>query len=558
MRDANHLLLLVKKNIKLLVRSKGSLLIVILAPLLLILLIGLSYDTASNYGLVLGVLSSWSSSESTIFKESIEDIGYKVLLYNDLSDCEADLIDGYTHACVNVPDDLTVKSNEIKAVEIIIDASRTNLAGEVQAVLDDQFQVRTQQLSEDLVHVLLDRIIETSTLLEYVASDLSDQLNIVEQLNARSISAEEQVKVVPNISYELSVSSTTATSLLEEYEDHIQQLRKHYTAVENSIETVTPTIESKLNSLDNVITDLEDDLDSSASLSLNGIVQGIYQSEQGLGSLESELSEYMNTINFVEDDLKTVNSLVAELNSKLSTSHKQTNILVRESKTLNVDNASVITDPVVVDVVPVAGGTRLQYVFPALISMITLFLSLMLSITLVMMEKTNTASVRNRVIPVKKKLFLLSNIISTLILVMFQVTIMMLISTAFLQIPLVSLAAIFATLLLASVVKIVLPQAAKLPGTSGSFPPKSQISEKTVPPQAAKLPRTSGFLQKKLNSWKNLPQAAKLPRTSGLFKKKSFVEKKFCPRQRSCPGQGACPKKTVFKKKFCPRQRSCP
>ena len=64
----------------------------------------------------------------------------------------------------------------------------------------------------------------------------------------------------------------------------------------------------------------------------------------------------------------------------------------------------VITDPVVVDVVPVAGGTRLQYVFPALISMITLFLSLMLSITLVMMEKTNTASVRNRVIPVKKKI----------------------------------------------------------------------------------------------------------------------------------------------------------
>ena len=77
MRDVNHLLLLVKKNIKLLVRSKGSLLIVILAPLLLILLIGLSYDTASNYGLVLGVLSSWGSAESGIFQEAMEDIGIR-------------------------------------------------------------------------------------------------------------------------------------------------------------------------------------------------------------------------------------------------------------------------------------------------------------------------------------------------------------------------------------------------------------------------------------------------------------------------------------------------
>ena len=66
------------------------------------------------------------------------------------------------------------------------------------------------------------------------------------------------------------------------------------------------------------------------------------------------------------------------------------------------------------------------------------------------------------------------------------------------------------------------------------LPKKVEVLEKVLP-QAAKLPGTSGFckkadflvardkwlLQKKTISIKNLPQAAKLPGTSGFFKKKS-------------------------------------
>ena len=105
---------------------------------------------------------------------------------------------------------------------------------------------------------------------------------------------------------------------------------------------------------------------------------------------------------------------------------------------------------------------------------------------------------------------------------------------------------------------------------------KSEFSAKVLP-QAAKLPGTSGFLRKKLIFWKKfcprqrscpgqvacskktyflrnvLPQAAKLPGTSGLLKKESVFENKLCPRQRSCPGQVACSKKShVFKTSSAP------
>ena len=452
MQSVNHLLLLVKKNIKLLVRSKGSLIIVILAPLLLILLIGLSYDTSSNYGLVLGVLSSWGSTESTIFQDSMEDLGYKVILYPDLSECESDLIDGYTHACVDVPEDLTVKNNEIKGVNIIIDASRTNLAGEVQAVLDEQFQVRTQELSEDLVHVLLERIIETSTILGSISEDLSSQLELVEDSKSHSDNAQGQLMSVPDISFSLEVSSSTGVNVYEEYIEHISNIDSNFERLESLLRGISPEVEEELVDLQESIAELENEIESLSSSSLQGITQSIYDTEQQMDGLDADINMYQSTLNFVEDDLSELQSNLVSLSTLLTTSQKQTSILVRESKILNVDNASVITDPVAVNIVPVAGGTRLQYVFPALISMIALFLSLMLSITLVMMEKSTSASVRNKLIPVGRKLFLISNIVSTLLLVMFQLTLMLLISTFFLDIPLGSLTAIFVTLTLVCIV----------------------------------------------------------------------------------------------------------
>ena len=52
-----ELFLLVKKNIVLMLRSKASALIIIFAPLLLVLLIGLSYDNFAGYGLTVGFVA---------------------------------------------------------------------------------------------------------------------------------------------------------------------------------------------------------------------------------------------------------------------------------------------------------------------------------------------------------------------------------------------------------------------------------------------------------------------------------------------------------------------
>ena len=69
---------------------------------------------------------------------------------------------------------------------------------------------------------------------------------------------------------------------------------------------------------------------------------------------------------------------------------------------------------------------------------------------------------------------------------------------------------------------------------------------------------TSDLSKKSPISGENvLPQAAKLPRTSGLFKN-MFFEKSSVPGSEAAWDKWLVQNNIVSEKKFCPRQRSCP
>ena len=70
----------------------------------------------------------------------------------------------------------------------------------------------------------------------------------------------------------------------------------------------------------------------------------------------------------------------------------------------------------------------------------------------------------------------------------------------------------------------VLPQAAKLPGTSGFFKKKQLSAESSAP--GSEAARDKWLLIKNTNFLKKvLAQAAKLPGTNGFFKKINFLPK---------------------------------
>ena len=87
---------------------------------------------------------------------------------------------------------------------------------------------------------------------------------------------------------------------------------------------------------------------------------------------------------------------------------------------------------------------------------------------------------------------------------------------------------------------------------------KVDFLEKVLP-QAAKLPGTSGFFKKKRSvSGKRSAPSSEAAQDKWLLIKKVDVLEKFCPRQRSCPGQVASSKRHDFLEEVLPQAAKLP
>src|SRR3989344_8738728 len=186
----NSLWLLTKKNLKLLLRAKTSALIVFFAPLLTILILGLSYNS-SQYGLNVGVYSSSATDDVNSFINSLQEQQFKVVKYEQsIDECIEDIKIGAVHTCISLPDSFSVESNQQKEIAFYVDPSKINLVWMTQENLKSKFNLKSQEISQQLSQDLLSRIDTTKTGISERKGEVSA---IKEKGNTVSASA-EQVK----------------------------------------------------------------------------------------------------------------------------------------------------------------------------------------------------------------------------------------------------------------------------------------------------------------------------------------------------------------------------
>ena len=93
------LLKIILKNLKILLRSKTSAFVIVLAPLLIIILVGMSFSTTSTYFLQIGVYSEKYSDLTNSFIETLNSETYSIQKYTDESSCLDDIRNGDIHTC---------------------------------------------------------------------------------------------------------------------------------------------------------------------------------------------------------------------------------------------------------------------------------------------------------------------------------------------------------------------------------------------------------------------------------------------------------------------------
>lgn len=458
-----NLWLLTTKNLKLLVRSKSSALIVFFAPLLIILILGLSFNTSSKYGLNIGVYAETFTEDVNSLISSLQEQEYKIIKYEtSLEECVEDIKLGFVHTCVSLPDSLQVEENKAKEITFYVDPSKINLVWAIQEDLGNKFNLRSQEVSKELAQNILTKLIETKNGITEKSSAIT---SVKEKSNAASSSTAalkaELINIdlnVPKNSYNLAPITSFKENLTYEIKDSLSELRKALESVGNAnISSGKSAIENALNQADiklNKVLDLVAKNGSGTlaevSLLATSLSQDLEDTKAKLISASELITSATSNLDSTTQTIK--NSVVAM--EEIQTGLEQIKTNLEQQK---VTEAEVISVPLITKIEEInPNDSYLNYMFPALLVLVVMFSSLLLGTTLVMMEKNSPAFFRNYFVPIKKSTFVLSIYLTNLIISLVQISIILGVSLFFLKKSFFALLPISLILLISSSVFIFL------------------------------------------------------------------------------------------------------
>ena len=444
------LLLLTKKNLKLLLRAKASALIVIFAPLLIILILGLSYNTSGPFGLRIGVYSTSFTEDVNSFMASLQEQEFKIVKYEaSLNECVEDIKLGFVHTCINVPESLKVDGNTAKEITFYVDPSKINLVYMIQETLKTKFNFKAQQISQEITANILTKLSATKTTL----GEKSSLLSSAKEKGLSASTSTESVRAtlasldlaLPVNIYNVSVSNTTAriTTASSKIEEAITKV-----SATNLTATEKAAIRALLEDANTKLTSASNNTNDSGSTSLTTIISSL---ETDLNSAKTKLSTASSTISTTSASLVTATAGLQESVASLDTVLVALNDVQSNLNSITVTDPATIASPLVTKIEKVSpDSTYLNYLFPALLVLVVMFTSLLLGTTLVLMEKNSPAFLRNFFLPLHKVTFIASTYLTTLVLILVQIVIILGVSLFFLHDSLTAIPTIFLILLLAA------------------------------------------------------------------------------------------------------------
>lgn len=420
--------LLTKKNLTLLFRSKSSSLIVFFAPLLIILVLGLSYNNSPQYGLNIGIVSASVTPDIDGVIKALQDKEFRVVTYQQVDECVGDIKAGAVHTCMELPESFQVESNAPKEVVFHLDPSKINLVWMIQETLKTQIDFKAQEVSQTLAGNLIDTLQSTKTGL----SENNNQLGSIKEKSSSAFSSVQSAQsglggldlTVTETAYDPAVISAT--------DGEIQQALEKIAEAKAAVDDANLTAADKT-SITAALDDAESPL-ASAHASMNGSILTLITSLQNdLAAANTKLSGAAAAIAGSSSGLAAASTSLQETATALDSVQSALNALHSNLESQRVTEPGTVANPIVTRIEKVAkDSTFLNYSFPTLLVLVIMFTSLLLGTILVMMEKNSPAFIRNYFLPVKKATFIISIYLTNLMLVLVQIIILLGISLAFL------------------------------------------------------------------------------------------------------------------------------
>lgn len=421
----NSLIKIISKNIKLLIRSKSSALIIILGPLLVIFLVGVAFDNLNKYSLNIGTYSDGYSDLSESFIAKLRDKNFNTNKIPSQQECIEQIKLGKIHTCIVFPKELTLDADKMNEIVFYVDNSKINLIWMVVDTLSTKISERSNELSMELTNILLAKLDTTKT-------ELYNKKPTIVNLKTENQEIIDRFNQLQNEVVSVKMGELKQTS---------EEIRNYTLTKIIVAKALVPAIQSGINELKS------QNNSSSTSYKFTKISNDVGSINTLLYNIQSKIEDPQN---LSEADWQKINRLLSEIESNFTSALSRLRALSdSSSKKLNdvqqtvdkiyddinsiqIKNAATIVNPITTNIKPIAPEkSYLNYMFPALIVLVVMFISILLSTTIIMMEKHSPAYFRNFITPTKDIVFIMATYITNILLVFIQLTVIIIISAYF-------------------------------------------------------------------------------------------------------------------------------
>ncbi|PIY59973.1 hypothetical protein COY95_04235, partial [Candidatus Woesearchaeota archaeon CG_4_10_14_0_8_um_filter_47_5] len=447
------------KNLKLLVRSRRSALIVILGPLLLIFLVGLAFDNYNESRVRFGVYAADYSPLVNSYLDHLSSSQYALEKIPSEEECVEKIKEGAIHACIIFPQNLTVDEDLESRIILYVDYSKTNMVWNILGSATSRFATRSDEISINLTQELLARLDETQ---EIIFAQEESFLNITKENVAMHERADRIIQGLEGADVHFDKNTFKLADLTSVIDEQSTRARDNELILAEVKGRAVQDIDKAINNLDDV-RDSVDNLDNVSSAARRYITSDIERIEESLLNLKS----FVSSQNITAVDAASISGFVTLINTNLEQTRKQfegigtakaqalqeaqelkkqldqelgkvstiKNALAHIDETIDsirVRDVTKIVRPVTTQIRSIVPETsNLTYIFPSLIVVIIMITCILLASVLTMMEKKSQAHFRNRISPAGTRVFLAATFLTTALIVGIQLVFIFLLAVVF-------------------------------------------------------------------------------------------------------------------------------
>lgn len=461
----NRLIATMKKSFLVLMRNKLSSFAILFGPLLIILLLGIAFTGQATLELNVGTYTPEKSELTDRFIASLNTQNLNTKEFESIDECTKQIKQGTIQMCVEFPSNFIIENDKTNEVIFYVDDSRTNFVYNIIDKVSSNIGVESAKLSEDLTEDILTILWRTE---EGITDGIGQTILLKTQTDTLTSNTDDVSQKIDSQNLQNTDFSTSSIeNSFEDLEDDYKDFRTEAQSLANDAKDVLNTLSSEayagaadtsglnasISEIESLISSKSEDQDlledefSDALSSLSGQLEDVNAQFVQADEIRQETKEKIATL---KEDIATLKNDADALKVHLEDLNNQIN-------QLKVTSKETIANPLVTTIKPVTSNkNNLSFTFPYLIMVVVLFIGLLLSSTLIVMEKLGKSSFRRFATPAPEATFLAANVLTSLTILTLQLIILLAIAYHFIGSTLLENILPFASLLLLATIFFIL------------------------------------------------------------------------------------------------------